>query len=63
MHYSSTRTFGDTLARKLARIGADLAPEDATLAQATHTGTLRRDPTYVARWAAHESAYVPEPPV
>lgn len=51
------------LARKLARMGADLAPEDAVLAQAQHTAALRGDPTYVARWAAHEAAYVPAPPV
>lgn len=44
---------------KLDRAAADLAPEDQTLEQARHTGTLRGDPTYLARWIEHHAQQAP----
>lgn len=45
------------LRRKAARAHNGLAPEDETLAQATHTAELQDSDTYVARWMAFQEAW------
>lgn len=46
------------IGRKLARMQADLAPEDDTFGQAMHTASLREDGVeYIARWVRHTTNF------